>query len=445
MNRRIYISIVLALFSVVGLILFQALWLSRTYFETEKNFTISVSSILVKTMGDDAIMRYGKNERDTSIHYVSTNYEKLVTTIVYHNGEKREKHYDNREKQIDEYYGSNHELAGIHLQSLDSLYRSNLDSLYILLPFILEAIDIQSEEVISSTFLEGDTNEYTFPTITYPWGIFNEKAIRARFVSPYQMVIGKMKPLFISSIFLAALLLFTVAFLIRTLFYQKKIAEIRTDFVNVVVHELKNPLLYISKDVETRKTETDVPPGSYDGIEHSTKRMNQMINKLLSATIKRERLRLDYTETDLHELLLSVATQYQLKFPENYLSLIPNEKDTPLVVHADRLHVENALVNLIDNAIKYCRKTPQVTLSAYLKNHMAYISVKDNGIGISKREQRLIFDKYYRVRGKNDPIKRHGFGLGLSYVKMVAKSHNGKIIVNSKLNEGSEFILVIPF
>ena len=439
MNRRIFLSILLALCSSVGLILFQVLWLSRTYFETEWNFYVGVSSALTKAMDDDARIRHAKNDGDSLISYVASNYENATTVILYTDGTRKKKLYNIIEEHLNESARDHHELVHINLHSLSNLYRTYLDSLQILLPFILEEIDVRSGEVVSSTLSETDKNEYNFSSITYPWGIFEEKAIRAKFISPYAMVVKQMRILFVSSIILIVLLLFTVIFLLQTIFHQKKIAEIRTDFVNVVVHELKNPLLYITKYLELRKKDETLV-----GIEHNSKRMTQMVNKLLSATIKDERLLLDRTDVDLAVFLQAIVTQYQYKIPENCLFLFIHDEEVPLRAHVDRLHLENALVNLIDNAVKYCQETPRIIISIHRKNNLIYISVKDNGIGITKREQHFIFDKYYRVREKSGSVKRHGFGLGLSYVKMVTKAHNGKIHVISKPDEGSEFILIIP-
>jgi two-component system phosphate regulon sensor histidine kinase PhoR len=112
-------------------------------------------------------------------------------------------------------------------------------------------------------------------------------------------------------------------------------------------------------------------------------------------------------------------------------------------VLADELHLSNAIVNLLENALKYSKDEPVIELSTYNKDNTIIISVKDNGIGISKQDQKHVFEKFYRVHtGNIHNVK--GFGLGLSYVKIIAEAHQGNVKVQSELNKGSEFQIILP-
>jgi two-component system phosphate regulon sensor histidine kinase PhoR len=179
-------------------------------------------------------------------------------------------------------------------------------------------------------------------------------------------------------------------------------------------------------------------------INEENKRLGTLVeNVLQSAVWDRPDFKLNKTELDVHEVILSIASRFdvQVDAKDGKIEIDFGAEDP--FIEADKIHFTNAISNLVDNSIKYCKDVPVIHISTKNVEAGIAISVKDNGIGIGKEEQKKIFEKLYRVHtGNLHDVK--GFGLGLSYVKAIVDQHQGEIQVKSQLGEGSTFILFIP-
>jgi two-component system, OmpR family, phosphate regulon sensor histidine kinase PhoR len=148
-------------------------------------------------------------------------------------------------------------------------------------------------------------------------------------------------------------------------------------------------------------------------------------------------------EVDMHEILTSVVDNFsiQVKNRNGKISALLGAEQ--VVLQADQVHITNVLSNLLDNAIKYCNRNPEIRIETANRGEYLVITVADNGIGISKADQKRVFEKFYRVpTGNVHTVK--GFGLGLSYVKMILEAHQGHVELESELFEGSTFKLYLP-
>ncbi len=236
---------------------------------------------------------------------------------------------------------------------------------------------------------------------------------------------------------------------VNTILKQKKLAEIKNDFINNMTHEFKTPISTISlacevlndKDIGQNPTVVS----RYLGIiNEENKRLGTQVEKVLqTALMDKGDVKMKFATLDIHDLLTNVveniSPQVELKLGQIELSLKADHSK----IEADSVHITNIVFNLLDNAIKYSKNNPEIKVKSENTDFGILISVIDNGIGMNNDEQKNIFEKFYRVpTGNLHDVK--GFGLGLSYVKKMVEEHNGTISVKSKLNEGSTFELFLP-
>lgn len=253
----------------------------------------------------------------------------------------------------------------------------------------------------------------------------------------------------LSFIFIVAIL---VAFWITfaTVVKQKKLAVIKNDFINNMTHELKTPISTISLACEVLN-DHDIPKTAertehyVNVINSENKRLGTLVeNVLQSAVLDKGDFKLKLQDLDVNAVIENVANQAKVRIEAANGSITNLGGAENTFVKADKVHFTNVISNLIDNAIKYSPSEPTITIKTKNVNNGVVVSVKDNGIGISKENQNKIFDKLFRVpTGNVHDVK--GFGLGLSYVKAIVDKHQGSIKVNSQLGKGSTFSIHIPF
>ncbi|MFT4152507.1 sensor histidine kinase [Parafilimonas sp.] len=236
---------------------------------------------------------------------------------------------------------------------------------------------------------------------------------------------------------------------VKTMLSQKKMSEIKSDFINNMTHEFKTPLATISLAVDALKNEkviNDKTKWQYFNniIKDENKRMNKHVETILQAALmEKQEFRLNLVPVHIHEILAQIADNYQLQLQEKNgrIELLLNAANDTVTV--DEVHFTNILSNLVDNAIKYSKENLLIKLVTHRTAKHFIIQVQDNGIGMSKETVKRIFEKFYRAHtGNLHNVK--GFGLGMSYVKSVADAHKGKIKVESTLGKGSTFTIEVP-
>ncbi len=252
------------------------------------------------------------------------------------------------------------------------------------------------------------------------------------------------------SIILIFVIAFSFIYTITTIFRQKKLSEMKSDFINNMTHEFKTPISTISltcealSDKDVEKSEVNVD-NYINIISEENKRLGAMAEKILqTAVIDKGQLRLHKELIDIHTIIEDVVKSVQIQVAVKNGAVSSSFKARNHYITADRTHITNVIYNLFDNAIKYTPEIPNITISTLNIHKGISIIIADNGIGISKANQKKIFEKLYRVpTGNVHDVK--GFGLGLHYVKTIVEAHGGNVDVESELKKGTKIKIYLPF
>jgi len=265
-------------------------------------------------------------------------------------------------------------------------------------------------------------------------------------------ILKKLWMMFGASTLLILALIFSFYYAISTIFRQKKLSEIKNDFISNMTHEFKTPISTISLACEVLNdqsiTKTPERVNNYvKMIVDENKRLGLLVeNVLQTAILDKGEFKLKIQDVDLHALIQNAINTIHLQVENKEGEIVSSLNATKHLIQGDKVHITNIVFNLMDNALKYTHERPLIELftrDAVNQNGIEFL-VKDNGIGISKENLKKIFETMYRVpTGNVHNVK--GFGLGLSYVKAVVEKHGGSIRVESELENGSTFIVFLPY
>ncbi len=277
----------------------------------------------------------------------------------------------------------------------------------------------------------------------------DSKTLKLLFPDRKKFLYTSMSPMILSSsiFFLMVVAAFILSF--QIIFKQKKLSDMKTDFINNMTHELKTPIATISIASEMLKdntiSELKENREKYASIifDENKRLYNHVEQVLQIARLEKGELQLNLEDRDVHAIISATAARFNLILEELDGKIELNLKAEHPILKVDEMHFTNVINNLIDNAIKYNDKLPLIKINTLNIITGIQIEVEDNGVGLSKEDQQKVFEKFYRVsRGNVHDTK--GFGLGLSYVQSIVEKHHGKVWVESKLKEGSKFIIQLP-
>ena len=252
-----------------------------------------------------------------------------------------------------------------------------------------------------------------------------------------------------SSLTFNLVIILMFAYVIQTIIRQKKLSDMKTDFINNMTHELKTPIATIQiacemlTDNQVKKDNQTVNRFAHIIKDENTRLQNHVEQVLQYAKLEKGNFKLKLEEIELHDLIEEVAHTALLRIDsaKGELDYQLNAKQSKIT--GDKLHLTNVFHNLLDNAIKYCKDRPIININTESNTDYLIIHIKDEGIGMSKEAANRIFDKFYRVpTGNIHNVK--GFGLGLSYVKLIVEAHGGKVNAVSKLGKGTTMTVYLP-
>ncbi|MEJ7627674.1 MAG: HAMP domain-containing sensor histidine kinase [Ferruginibacter sp.] len=436
MKRIFPIISFLILLSLLGLIFFQFLWIKTAGKVKEQQLDMNLS-LSVNDAGN-----------------------KLVEDVVlFPLKKKSDLLFPSDKMQADIFKGSvlqrysKEEIHDIVRKALDNHMLKDVD-----FEFAVTQNSLAGDQVVSENFFKyyedsSNNTQHVYPLIPPSGSNFENLAPEEYLmvIVPHERtLILKGITWFILGSILFTLIISAAFFLtIRTLLKQKKLSEIKSDFINNMTHEFKTPLATISLAVDALKNEKvsgDKEKTNYftGVIKEENKRMNKQVETILQAALlDKQKVELNLKNLSAHAMITSALNNIALPVEEKKGKLIINlgaEKD---MVMADEVHFTNLVNSILDNSVKYSKDNPVIKLSTSQSGHNLKIKIEDNGIGMNKETLHRIFEKFYRAHtGNIHNVK--GFGLGLSYVKTMVQAHNGVIKAESTLGKGSCFTITLP-
>ena len=256
----------------------------------------------------------------------------------------------------------------------------------------------------------------------------------------------------IPALFFTIVLCITFLYTIYIIFRQKKVTELKNDFINNMTHEFKTPISAISLAAQMLQDESvSKSPEMFQRlsgvISSETKRLRFQVDKVLQMSMfdDKNTAALNMKELDANELIAGIVNTFAMKVGQSGGSITTSLDATDPYIKVDEMHFTNVVFNLLDNAVKYKKHDVPIELEIHTSNAGGkfVLTVKDNGIGMKKEHLKKIFDRFYRVHtGNVHNVK--GFGLGLAYVKQIVRAHRGTIHAESESGVGTTFVIVLP-
>ncbi|MDR2651106.1 MAG: HAMP domain-containing histidine kinase [Prevotellaceae bacterium] len=262
-------------------------------------------------------------------------------------------------------------------------------------------------------------------------------------------IFKKLSLVIFSSLLLIIIIVGTFAATLIIIFHQKRLSQMRNDFMGNMTHELKTPIATIILASEMLKDE-NVPiekknvGGLSKMIRDEAQRLSSLVEKVLRmAAVERGNINMKHKDVNINNIITKVVDSYMLQLNAKKGKIMTQYDAKDTIVVGDEMHLQQIISNLIDNALKYSKKNPIISVNTENKNGGIIIAVTDNGIGIEKEYHKHIFEQFYRVpTGNIHTVK--GSGLGLNYVKKIVEMHGGKISVESEKGKGSTFTIFLP-
>ncbi len=297
---------------------------------------------------------------------------------------------------------------------------------------------------------QGDIMSSLYKVNLAPENVFiNPKYLAVHFPSEKNYILQTMWLMLSGSGILIIIIILAFYYTVSTILRQKKLSDIKNDFINNMTHELKTPISTVSLASEMLADNSinkslDQTNHYVRIIKEENQRLGLLVENILqTAVLDKGQFKLRPQEVDVHEIIDRAISNIRLQVEKREGEIRLEKNAATNLLYADRVHLTNIIYNLVDNALKYTEQKPLIKISTENLNNGIMISVTDNGIGISKENQKKIFETFYRVpTGNIHNVK--GFGLGLSYVKAAIEKHGGNVSVESEPGKGSTFKIFIP-
>lgn len=340
----------------------------------------------------------------------------------------------------------------VNPQLIDSLLRMEFAAAGINTPFEFGLYDFMNNKLFVDhpTDFTEQLMKTRFRLRLFPHDVFyHPDYLMLFFPEQNTYIFSNLRLMFAISAFFILTIIGTFYYTIATIIRQKKISDIKNDFINNMTHELRTPISTISlacealNDPDVAKTPR-MTENYTRMISEENKRLSQLVeNVLQSALLDKSEFQLHFGKVDMHAVIHKVLKSMRIHIEKRKVKLDLKLQADRFELEGDMVHLTNVFFNLLDNAIKYSPEAPQIVVETRNSGARLYVSVSDNGLGISREQQKRIFEKLYRVpTGNVHNVK--GFGLGLSYVKTVVEKHNGSVQLESEPEIGSTFTVILP-
>lgn len=408
--------IVMALIALTGLLVVQVYWFAKAYSLQEKQFD-EKAGLALRSLTD----RLLRMEDDSTSRIAPVN---RTATNSYH---------------VD----FNHY---IEYSSLDSLVKSTFQEYQLLSPFELTVYeDLSNRLMFGNYYKDGALSDAEATCLTRIPPERTAMDFIITFPRKQADIVGAMG-IWIFSAFTFLLILILFGFMLIKLSRQKKLAELKADFINNMTHELQTPITNISIASEvlrkaTGKLTQEKAAHYVDIIYAENQRLKFQVEQVLQTTmLERGEIELKKSEVNLNSVIEEVVRNFQMRVQSRQGQIKSRLDARQPLVFGDQFHLTNIFYSLLDNADKYSPSNPDITVTTTNTDRGVLVAISDKGIGISKDVQQYIFNKFYRVSSGNvHDVK--GFGLGLTYVREIVKAHQGNVSVSSEVDKGSLFEL----
>lgn len=420
-KKAIVIILILSFISLLGIVLTQLYWVQKSMELAENQFDNSVR-IAMKSV----LNRLLDNKNDT-----------VFQLQLY------ELYSDKSRLEVTDY---------IIPSMLDTLVSEELSSMDLTNTYAYAIYNKTNSKFVAGKFanqeeaLMESSFQFSVSSLYKPGNYF----LSVYFPTKRSVLLQKMEIWLLLSVFFMIVLIISFIYVIFAILRQKRLSEIKTDFINNLTHEFKTPIatsilageMLIKPEVQ--KHADKINKYAKVILDENLRLQSQVEQVLQIATIERGDQRFKLKKFNLHETLNDVAKSFELRLKENGVKFKLKLEAENYQIVADKSHIGNVFYNLLDNAIKYSTEKPKVELRSWNDKHGIIVRVKDNGIGIDLHHQKNIFKSLYRVPTGNIHEVR-GFGLGLYYAKSVVDYHHGRLHLESESGQGSSFDVYLPF
>lgn len=452
MNKKVIFGILgLMAIAIVGVIWSQVrLIQSATLVNTER-FEKSIFSALNEVVNKLEL----DEEKDLFLSSMSLKYPNSnVPSFNPFGSKEKEKNLENRIKMdyLDAILKEELAIRGINSQIPSYRYHYGIygfeKSSFVILDGKKFNYEEEKENVLPEYVNTGEENT-AFKVNVFPRERPVPGELRIFFPNKNAIILRSLGKTLSATLFFAAIILVCFGYTLYIIFTQKKLSEMKTDFINNMTHEFKTPIATISLAADSLnnpavlKNEDKILRFSRI-IKQENIRMHKQVEKVLQmALLDKKDFNLKWSSVNMHDLIHAAIENISLQVEAREGSVQGFLNAATPFVNGDQTHLSNIINNLLDNANKYSPNKPHITIFTRNVDKGLEIIVKDEGIGFGRDVRKFIFDKFYRVpTGNIHNVK--GFGLGLSYVKTMVEAHKGKIDVRSELGKGSSFILFFP-
>lgn len=470
MNKRIIIGIIIIMtLSLIGVGVIQYYWVMKAVNLDEKNFndkvTIALNNVKKKiTIDTEKLLEQRFFEELGMPPPGKDGIINIQHELKIDSNDKIGKNQSNTPAFNIKSYNQDELLENIDNVFLDKTLRAEL---------AFNNLDLQYEYGVyshefKSYFIENGSYTATIGDTSKSSNVANVNLLKAEFKIPLfdnesyspghlnlyfprkkSFIWSNFVGILLSSTIFTGLILFCFIYTIWVIIFQKKISEIKTDFINNMTHEFKTPIATISLASDSILNPSilqnqDKVQRFIGIIKQENTRMLDLVEKILQmAQIEKKNVQLKYNEINIHDIIEDAIVNAELKIQTKGGQIITELNANDPYISADETHLASIINNLLDNAEKYTPEKPIIVIKTKNVKGGIQFSITDNGLGMSKEDVKMAFEKFYRAHtGNLHDVK--GFGLGLSYVKAMVDAHHGTIHIESEPNKGSTFIIFLP-
>jgi two-component system, OmpR family, phosphate regulon sensor histidine kinase PhoR len=451
--EKLRLSAILMVLAIIGIAAFQGYWIHKLYKEewtnlrkeTDITFQDVIFKLQMQHLGKDSGFINRHLPKLPGLPAGKDSQVRMFSIAFDDKNSKLPADFFNESLPSTFHYMSNSDTSAAPLSTgrIDSLYRQEMRKSQINIPFSIQRLQGKEEDLRQPTpngqlrarfLLVGQVGTYAY---------------QASFDNPVRYLLTRIRLPIIMSLLLLAFTTAAFVFLYRNLAEQQRLAAAKSDFISNMTHELKTPIATVNVAVEALRhfDALNDPVRTREYLDISAlelQRLSMLVDKVLKLSLfENKEIEINRTSLDVHALAAEVITGMKLSFEKAGATVQLTPSGEQFLIKADRMHLTSVLTNLLDNALKYGKSNPVITVHLARTADAVIIAVTDNGIGIPAAYTGRVFEKFFRVpSGDHHNIK--GYGLGLSYVHHIVNRHNGSISVDSKEGRGSTFTIKLP-